>query len=386
VRKVTVTGNIVSRNGIVLFFADGTSEVLPSESFRTQGILDTVLPRLARMETAEIDLDAFSIASQIEKATNGAIKVEEIGGEFKISTKNAKIQDGNALRKHVEDIIYSGGNGKGLKIFLEQFAAMSKDRKHTSDELLKFLERADLPLADDGSIIGYKMLNTTAEEGIMVDPHTRKVRQKLGSLVFMPASKVDDDRRQLCSTGLHIARRDYIPGWYSNERRLCLVKIHPTDVIAVPLGETSKMRVCAYHIVKVFDAEDGKSISQGTAIESLPKAAKMLADAIAGNHTLIVQRVKVGANGEHEVMDLVVKKAPRKAKKTRAFTTSRSEKATAVSVSKVKAVIAANLPYEKKLAKAQKDYDDGMSIRDISKKHHMDRESLGKNLKRVAGR
>src|SRR5665213_3047139 len=108
--KVTVSGNIVSKNGIALFFDDGTSQVLPNEGFRTQAILDAVLPSLSRMTPIEIDLDTFSLTKVIEKATNGAVKVEEkLNGDLKITTKAGVIENGNALRQHVEAAATGGG-------------------------------------------------------------------------------------------------------------------------------------------------------------------------------------------------------------------------------------------------------------------------------------
>jgi hypothetical protein len=380
VNLVKVSGNIVSKNGIVLFFADGTSQVLPNDCYRTQSILEAVLPKLARMETAEIDLDSFSIAKVVEQATNGAVKVDEKAGT--LTAKGVTVPSA-PLKQHLEEAATNGG-GKALKNFLGQFVQLAKDRKHTSDELLHFLKGADLPLADDGSIIGYKMLRETDEKGVMVDDYTKKVRQRLGSLVFMRASKVDDNRRELCGTGLHIARRDYLCGGFG--RHLCLVKIKPCDVIAVPMNETSKMRVSAYHIVKVLDDDDAeKLMSRYAKFEDHPKAEKMLMDAIAGNHTPIIETVEVEPeSGAIKVTVLEKKAAPRKVKKARAGLLRRIVRK--VTVAGVKATIAAALPYEKKLAKAQRDYDSGMSIREIAKKHSMDRESLGKNLKRKAGR
>jgi hypothetical protein len=220
------------------------------------------------------------------------------------------------------------------------------------------------------------------ENGIMVDGYTSKVTQKLGSLVFMPASKVNDDRRNACGVGLHIAARSYLSGFWGGGKRLCLVKIKPDDVILVPVYERSKMRVCAYHIVKVFDHDDAEKIVRGTPIEELPKAAQMLKDAIVGNHCSVLQRVEIKGTGELTVTDLVKASAPRKLRRTRDLVTKTAK----MTVKKVKDIIANASPYEKKLERAQRAYDNGMSIRNISVKFGMDRESLGKNLKRAPGR
>jgi hypothetical protein len=382
--KVKVTGNIISKNGVTLFMADGTSQVFASDDYKIQGILDAIVPALGRQEHPEIDLDSFSIAKRLEQATNGAIKIEENGSALKITTQHGTINDENgALRQHVEDAAVNGG-GKALQNFLQRFAGMSKERKHSAKELLHFMKVADLPIADDGSIIGYKVLMTLSE-GVMTDPHTGKVKQTLGSLVFMPASKVDDDRRTECSTGLHIANRHYLNGFWGSNRKLCLVKIKPDDVIAVPHSE-NKMRVCAYHIVHVFTDDEARDIvnRNGRNVSEIPSAAQAVANVVAGNHPPIWQRVEVGSQGEHKVTDLAKPERKAKEKKTRGLhTVVKTVKAT---VASARAKLKAALPYEQKLAKAQKLYDDGASIREIAKELGMDRESLGKNLTRKAGR
>lgn len=379
--KITVTGNIVSRNGVTLFLTDGTSRVLAADSFRTQAVLDAVLPTLARSETIEIDLDDFSLSKVIEKASRGAIKIDETDGKLNITTAHSVVENAHDLRAYVEEAAQSG-NTLGFRRFMAIFGEMAKTRKHSADELLTFMKGADLPIADDGSIIGYKVLR--AKDNDLFDPHSETVRQNLGSLVFMPASKVNDDRRLLCSTGLHIAARNYLGGfWYHNNGRLCLVKINPDNVISVPQrDERSKMRVCAYHIVKVLSVADGEAIAEkGKNIEDLPEAAQMLADAVAGNHTPILQRVEVGVNGV-VITKLKVSSKPRKVKPTR----KRVGPAPRINIAKIKDTIAAATPYEKKLARAQSLYDKGDSIREIAKKLHMDRETLGNNLDREVGR
>ena len=377
--KVTVTGNIVSRNGVTLFFIDGTSQVLPSDGFKTQAILDKVLPSLAKSTPVEIDLDDYSIAKVIEVASRGAIVVDKSNGGFKVTTAHGTVDNAGALRKHVEDAAQSH-SARGFRLFMNQFGEMAKSRKHSADELLTFMEGADLPIADEGSLIGYKIL-TEGKDGWLVDSHSGKVKQKLGSLVFMPASKVDDNRRLECSVGLHIAARSYIGDyWGSNGRRLCLVKIKPGDVISVPTGERSKMRVCAYHIVAVLDETDGEEIAHGKRIEDVPGAAKMLANVVAGNHPGVLHRVEITEKGVLTVTKLAAP-APRKTKPTRSLRTTIK-----VTVAKVKAMVSAATPYDKKLARAQALYDKGWSIREISPKLGMDRESLGRNLRRKAGR
>lgn len=393
-RTVTISGAFIGKGNITLFFADGNSEILPQENFRTLDIMDKITAKLSAGEAATIDLEEFSIAKKIEEMTNGVVKAtENLAGDVTL-TIGDKTVNGASLSHHIERAALDGA--KGFTAFMKKFSEIK--RQHTSDELLKFMETADLPITDDGSILGYKILEERPENAPdLVDPHSGKVRQKLGSLVFMPDSKVDDNRRVACSTGLHIAARSYISGFWGSRRRLCLVKIQPKDVIAVPLNETSKMRVSAYHIVKVLSLADGQAIANGQSIHDLPEAQKMLEEAVAGDHTPIIERVEVTGLGNITVTKVNVKedRAKRKQKKVGKVSRIETKKDKAKSGPKLdpKDVrilnkLIRNKPhlkdqdpkYLKKLVQAQRLYDDGKSIRAVSDKLKLDRDALSRNL------
>jgi len=115
---------------------------------------------------------------------------------------------------------------KAVENFMRRLAAIIDKRRHSVEDLFKFLEHADLPLADDGSIIAYKRLNSKDKaKGIFVDCHTGKVEQKVGSYVCVKEELVDLNRRNDCSNGLHIARRSYLKNFGGNILTLC--KIDP---------------------------------------------------------------------------------------------------------------------------------------------------------------
>jgi hypothetical protein len=394
--KKLVTGAAVNNVGITLFFADGNTEVLPQASFRTADIVEAIMPKIAKGETAEIELGDFSIGRQIEELTHGAVTVAA-NDSNKVQVGNHTV-DADALQMHV-DRAYADG-AKGFKRFLEKFKEIK--RQHTIDELTKFMKNADLPIADDGSIIGFKIL-AQVDEDTMVDHHSKKVRQHVGSLVYMPDSKVDDNRRVACSTGLHIASRPYLKGfWYANSR-LCLVKIQPKDVIAVPLNEDTKMRVAAYHIAARFSEQDGIDIAyHSQSIHDIPSALQLLSEVVAGQHAPISETVQVTGLGQIEVKKVEVKAdrvQRKKQKPVKKITKTSNSPKDAVKAAKIdpkdvrmlKKLIA-NRPhladldpkYLKKLVKAQRMLNDGGSLRQISDKLKLDRDALSRNLIRKA--
>ena len=181
-------------------------------------------------------------------------------------------------------------NPKGTEKFLMRAARIMERRNHTIDDLLRFMERGDLPIADDGSIIIFKRLYRS-KDGRYVDPHTRKVSQAIGSYVFMRESLVDPNRRNECSNGLHVGRRGYM-GSFSGDV-LVLAKVRVEDVIAVPDYDANKMRVCGYHIIFELTQAQFNAVCNNRPISDAEGGGELLARAIAGDHCGVLEHVEI---------------------------------------------------------------------------------------------
>lgn len=213
--------------------------------------------------------------------------VSQVGGNF--------IPGMEKLSSHFHHSLTKMGSTQGIIRFLERVGAVIKDRQHSVEDLLTFMEKADLPIADDGSIIIYKGLNYYQKDPnshLYVDSHTRKVIQKVGTLVHMDPSSVDEDRSRDCSTGLHVARKGYLSNFGTDVVTLC--KVNPEDVIAVPKYDPSKMRVSAYHILFVLPAEDAAAVRASQPMKAGSLGSKMLAAAIRGSHPGITSKTFIG--------------------------------------------------------------------------------------------
>ncbi|QNG62570.1 hypothetical protein B1VFA_003 [Rhizobium phage B1VFA] len=331
--KIRIVAAIASEHGVTFYLDNGEELNRPKDSFQTKMILDQTVEALARKEIVEINLDDFSIERRIEERTGGAIRflktttsrLKKLMGMGNASDSvligrlerlAAKPADTDTISTRVMDdvtiaVVKTAAGAEvaipqiqkldkqmeyaafesavGFKAFMDRVAAVAKDRKHTVDELLNFMKKGDLPIADDGSIVAYKMLYSMGN--YLVDPHTKKVQQKLGSHVSMPIEIVDESRRQQCSTGLHIARRGYIGNFHGDT--IMIVKVAPEDVIAVPHGEPDKMRAAAYHIVGKVPAAGDKLLRQNKPMTSDDESARLLADVIAGNHTKVLEYVRI---------------------------------------------------------------------------------------------
>lgn len=185
------------------------------------------------------------------------------------------------------------GSRQGVDNFLKRIAKVIDERRHSVDDLLKFMSRGDLPIADDGCIIIYKILRRIPKDGLpYVDCHTRNVPQGPGSFVLMAPGLVDPNRHNECSNGLHVARRGYL-GNFSGD--VCvLAKVRPEDVIAVPAKDANKMRVCAYHILFELSADMFSSLQANQDMTGNAAGQKLLARAMSGDHPSPSEKVEIG--------------------------------------------------------------------------------------------
>lgn len=177
------------------------------------------------------------------------------------------------------------GNPVGIIKFFERVSKV--ERGHSVKDLLKFMEKGELPIADDGSILVYKRLESTSVPGEFVDCHSRKVKQRVGSHVFMDEKLVDPNRRTECSNGLHVARRDYLNSFSGDVT--VLAKLAPEDVIAVPHADARKLRAKGYFIIAQLSATDAENVCSNRKLTD----TNLLGNAVAGNHTPILETVQI---------------------------------------------------------------------------------------------
>lgn len=112
-------------------------------------------------------------------------------------------------------------------------------------DLYGFLEHNHIALTNDGCFIAYKRITEDWK-----DCHTRTTEHKIGSVITMDRKKVNPDRTQTCSSGLHVAAYEYAHNFYTNGI-LIEVKVNPKDVVSVPIDyNNQKMRVCEYTVVR----------------------------------------------------------------------------------------------------------------------------------------
>jgi len=253
-----------------------------------------------------VETNGFTLQS-VNKETDTHTIIAVVDNKIIPGMEMIKTQFGRAAKM---------GSTIGVENFLRRCASVVEQHQHSVEDLLKFLERADLPIADDGSIVIYKVLRRKAKNGqetgqknYYVDCHSGKVEQFVGAYVCMDAKLVDHNRRIECSNGLHVARRGYVRSFSGD---VCvLAKLAPEDVIAVPHGDANKMRVCGYHIIAELTETQYTEVKNNRPITNTEAGKELLAQVLAGTHKHKTHEVRVtGHKGDGVVVTKLNKPAP----------------------------------------------------------------------------
>lgn len=233
------------------------------------------------------------IMAAAKPATSRDFSVPDIQGEeettvLAVLADNTIIPGCEALVNQAQAVSEGISSGTGMENFMRR-AGMIK-RGHSVEDLLKFIQKGELPIADDGCVLVYKLLDRTKDKGVYVDCHSKRVFQRVGSRVHMAEHMVDARRSQDCSNGLHVARRDYLRTFGGD---VCvLAKLAPEDVIAVPQYDARKLRAKGYHIIAELTEADRRRVCNDQPMED----QVLLGNCIAGNHVGILEYVEITAS------------------------------------------------------------------------------------------
>lgn len=294
--------------GLVTFFKAGKAKI---EEIMARFSEPTPRPALT-VGSVPVKLESKQVAEVLEQAapTRSQAAVAEImaaaiptsdpsfGAEdqphAEETTIVAILSDGSILPGmenldvQMRALVAGMGSAEGVANFFIRLTDVK--RQHAVADLLKFMRKGELPIADDGSILVYKRLNRTSTEGVFVDCHSGNVKQRVGSIVFMDEALVDANRRNDCSNGLHVARRDYLNSFSGN---VCvLAKLAPEDVIAVPHGDARKLRAKGYHIIAELSQEDHDNVVRNRPLQD----TALLGNAASGNHVGVIETVEITAD------------------------------------------------------------------------------------------
>ncbi len=149
----------------------------------------------------------------------------------------------NVLSRKIIQGIEEGNNVTPFIRFMENL--MQNPSKQSIDELYLFMEKANLPLTEDGHFLAYKGVRSD-----YMDRHSGTFSNRVGDICEVPRQSVDDDRRNLCSHGLHFCALSYLREMWGFGGKTMIVKINPKDVVSIPYDYgNAKGRTARYEVI-----------------------------------------------------------------------------------------------------------------------------------------
>ena len=305
-----VVSMLVSSDKITLFTMTGELiEVKNDGDYDTAKIAEYLTPRLSGTNSVELNLADYSKVAKILPADLEAHGIEvtqvingrEVQGIFyprkvavsvNVGGEKVNIPDIENLLGHIQRA--SAEQSPSVANFLKRLAPVLQKRKHSGEDLMKFIKLSEMPLTNDGRIIAYKRVNK-AEQDYFKDCHTGLVKQRVGSRVIMKVDLVDSSRHNSCSTGLHVANLGYMKGF--NGAHTLIVLVNPEDFIAVPVGEDTKARVCAYEIIGTMSNSAHDKVNTGSHVQGDITLKQLIKNAVEGNHIRPFEEIEVGERG-----------------------------------------------------------------------------------------
>lgn len=224
---------IIAKNKITMYI-DG--EVY-SAAKATHPNFDDIVVAVTKNEWDKIP-GLVNIKQAIQTYSNNVVQIQDGVLYFNGAPLN------NAL---VDRILEFSSRGYPVDNMVEFLKNLMKNPSKTSvDELYLFLEKAELPLTEDGCFLAYKKVRDNFH-----DIFTGSMDNSPGKVLEVPRNTVDDRRDNTCSYGLHFCSKDYLPNFGAGPgNRVVIVKINPANVVSIPSDyDNTKGRTCRYEVV-----------------------------------------------------------------------------------------------------------------------------------------
>lgn len=157
----------------------------------------------------------------------------------------------NSLTRRLLRQMDEGFDVTSLLNFLENL--MANPSMVARKELYDWLEENNNPITEDGCFIAFKNVQKN-----YMDHYTGTIRNAVGDTPKMDRSKVDDDRHNTCSAGLHFASESYLPHYTGggDNNRTMILKVNPADVVSIPVDYNhAKGRCWTYEVIGELDSD-----------------------------------------------------------------------------------------------------------------------------------
>lgn len=237
-------------SGATVIFPDGSTQTIASDNKNYSEVVRGLI------EGDLTDEEILDLIAPFEAIYKKLTRLSE-----RVSRKGMRLFfDGDLvthrLANHIVTIMDGGSPQEEVTAWLRfwEKAATNPSTK-SQDELFIFVEKHGLSITPDGDAVLYKgvrndFTSSHAGPGIVdgVEYEKANLPNKVGSVLELPRSWVDDNRRIECSKGLHVGDFTYASTFAS---KLLTVLVNPRDVVSVPYDENDrKIRVCRYTVIE----------------------------------------------------------------------------------------------------------------------------------------
>lgn len=221
---------ILKSNGSVVVFAKGKPHTFAPDAVNYDAIVDAL--KAEDWATVESLVD---VRTYVAEYTNGDVEIA--GNTIYFKKQEMKGELGSRM-------IHMFRNGFNIDPMVRFLENLDKNPSESSkQELWGFLEVNDLPLTNDGHFLAYKRVRDD-----YLDCYSGTIRNKIGDKPKMTREDVNDNRHETCSRGLHFCSYSYLKSFGGG--RLMVLKIHPKDVVSIPVDyNNAKGRCCEYIVV-----------------------------------------------------------------------------------------------------------------------------------------
>jgi hypothetical protein len=239
---------IITGSGRIAATINGQSYTLDTDHPKYKEALDAI-----RSKEWDQFVDLVNITKQVNSyLSNSGVSV--VDGAV---TYNGEVIH-NTLTKRILSFMKEGLPFEPLIKFLENL--MQNPSHRAVNELYDFLEAGELPITDSGEFLAYKNVSKS-----FYDIHSGTFRNMVGDVCEMPRYRVNEDKEQTCSTGLHFCSIKYLPHFADADGgHTMIVKINPKDVVSIPTDyQNTKGRCSRYEVVAEYKEDWRSKIEKG---------------------------------------------------------------------------------------------------------------------------
>lgn len=248
--------------GAVSVYVLGKYKVLPLAHRNYQALIDALH---AKPQNYDLISELADISTFLARATFGEVQISD----DKVFWRGEAVH--GVIVERILQHLHLGYDLEPLANFLAKL--MLNPIVGARNDLFAWLESGNAPITPDGNFIAFKSVRLD-----YLDHHSASIDNSVGQSPSMPIEKVDPNRYNECSSGLHFCSFGYLHVYDQTQGHTMVLEINPANVVAIPTDyNRQKGRCWTYKVIaeveghKAATIYEGKPVVQPTANVSEPE-------------------------------------------------------------------------------------------------------------------